>query len=228
MGRLRTLRFRDAFSEFEYNNSMTTYRGEKMTIARARALKAAESRKKKQQEPDPKETLKTEIMDDVMTCCKEARAVRMLKSIRAYARNGEQQWGIFFKRFLTQNRAIKASLYKFCTLYDELDAIETDIRKHVKKDARYALSPVEKYGYRMQDLLETVQKFSESITKSQVSEMPLWKNHEIIKGSADGKRVGLKRIMGQMTSACKKMEKSIRSLAIKKKEAYEEISDNDY
>ena len=226
MGRLRTLRFHDAFSEFEYNNSMTTYRGEKMTIARARALKAAESRKKKQENADKE--VKTAIMDEVMDCCKGARAIRMLKSIRAYARNGEQQWGMFFKRFLTQNRAIKASLYKFCTLYDELDAIEKDIRKHVKKDARYALIQVEKYGYRMQDLLETVQKFSESITKSQVSEMPLWKNHEIIKGSADGKRVGLKRIMGQMTSACKKMEKSIRSLAIKRKEAYEEICDKDY
>ena len=226
MGRLRTLRFHDAFSEFEYNNSMTTYRGEKMTIARARALKAAESRKKKQENADKE--VKTAIMDEVMDCCKDARAIRMLKSIRAYARNGEQQWGIFFKRFLAQNRSIKAQLYKFCTLYDELDAIEKDIKKHLRKDARYALNLVEKYGYRLQDLLETVQKFGDSVSKSQASDMPMWKNHEIIKGSADGKRVGLKRIMGQMVSACKKMEKSIRTLAVKQKSAYEEICDKQY
>ena len=111
---------------------------------------------------------------------------------------------------------------------DELDAIEKDIKKHLRKDARYALNLVEKYGYRLQDLLETVQKFGDSVSKSQASDMPMWKNHEIINGSADGKRVGLKRIMGQMVSACKKMEKSIRTLAVKQKSAYEEICDKNY
>lgn len=221
----KSLRFRDAFSNFEYENSYTTYNGQRVTIAQMRALKAAETRKKNKEQKTGITTVKNEVMDSLMEICRQSRAIRMLKSIRAYARNGEQQWGRQFLRFLRQNRDIKKHLYKFCTLYDEMDRLEVQIKKSLRKDTRGALSLIEKYGYRLQDLLEEVTGFSTAVSKSGCADMPLWKNHEIIKGSADGKRVGISKIMGQMISATKKMETSIRRLAKSHKNAYEEINE---
>ena len=226
MGHSRSLRFRDAFSNFEYENSYTTYKGQRVTIAQMKALKAAETRKKnKEQKTDTITSVRNDVMDSLMEICRQSRAIRMLKSIRAYARNGEQQWGRQFLRFLRQNRDIKKHLYKFCTLYDEMDRLEVQIKKSLRKDARGALSLIEKYGYRLQDLLDEVTGFSTAVSKSGCSDMPLWKNHEIIKGSSDGKRVGISKIMGQMITATKKMETSIRKLAKSHKNAYEEIND---
>ena len=221
----KTFRFRDAFSNFEYDNSYTIYKGQRVTIAQMKSLKAAETRKRnKEENTDTTGTsLRNEVMDSLMEQCRQSRAIRMLKSIRAYARNGEQQWGRQFLKFLHQNREIKKHLYKFCTLYDEMDHLETQIKKSLRKDARGALALIEKYGYRLQDLLEELTSFSTAVSKSGCTEMPLWKNHEIIKGSADGKRIGISKIMTQMLSATKKMETSIRKLAKSHKSAYEEI-----
>lgn len=225
MAHSKSLRFRDAFSNFEYENSYTTYNGQRVTIAQMRALKAAETRKRNKEQKTGITTVKNEVMDSLMEICRQSRAIRMLKSIRAYARNGEQQWGRQFLRFLRQNRDIKKHLYRFCTLYDEMDRLEAQIKKSLRKDARGALSLIEKYGYRLQDLLEEVTGFSTAVSKSGCADMPLWKNHEIIKGSADGKRVGISKIMGQMISSTKKMETSIRRLAKSHKNAYEEINE---
>ena len=105
-----------------------------------------------------------------------------------------------------------------------MDRLEVQIKKSLRKDVCGALSLIEKYGYRLQDMLDEVIEFSTAVSKSGCVDMPLWKNHEIIKGSADGRRVGIHKIMGQMISAKNKIETSIRKLAKSHKNAYEEIN----
>lgn len=215
------LRFKDAFSNFEYDNSMTVYNGEKCTIARARALKAAESRKRAREER--KSSIKNELTSSLYETCRRAKAIRMLKSIRAYARNGETQWGALFIQFLNQHRDIKRSLYRFVGIYDDAEKLLKELKCSLRKDLNTTLNIVEQYGYKMQDMVETVEKFGNAVFKSQAADQPLWKDHEIIKGSDDGKRVGLRKIQSQMTSSMTKMRNGILAIARESQQVYNDL-----
>lgn len=216
------LRFKDAFSNFEYENSMTVYKGEKCTIARARALKAAETRRRaKEEHKSP--GIKHELMQSLYETCRQVKDIRMLKSIRAYARNGETQWGVLFIQFLNQHREIKRSLYKFVGVYDDAEKLLKELKRSLRKDVNETLSVVEQYGYKMQDMVDTVENFSSAVSKSQAIEQPLWKNHEIINGSVDGKRVGLQKIQSQMISSLNKMRKGILMIARESQQIYNDL-----
>jgi hypothetical protein len=222
------IRFRDAFSNFEENNSLTTYKGEVCTVARARALKAAETKRKKQEEKKARSRKKEivlsarEMLEELVETCRSSKSGRMLKSIRAYARNGETQWGQFYVNFLERNRDVKKHLYAFVGIYDELCSLEKEMKRSLKKDVRLTLAIVDKFGYRLQDLIETVEKFGKAVSGSGVSDAPMWKTHEIYTGSTDGKRVGLRRIQQQMASTLKKMKSSVLDMARQSKEVYDD------
>lgn len=216
------LRFKDAFSNFEYENSMTVYKGEKCTIARARALKAAETRRCAK-DRSKTQSVKDELMQSLYEICQKTKNIRMLKSIRAYARNGETQWGALFAQFLNQHRDIKRSLYKFVGIYDDADKLLKELKRSLRKDVNITLNIVEQYGYKMQDMVDAVENFSSAVSKSQAIEQPLWKNHEIINGSVDGKRVGLHKIQSQMISSLNKMRKGILMVARESQQIYNDL-----
>lgn len=216
------LRFKDAFSNFEYENSMTVYKGEKCTIARARALKAAETRRCTK-DRSKTQSVKDELMQSLYEICQKTKNIRMLKSIRAYARNGETQWGALFAQFLNQHRDIKRSLYKFVGIYDDADKLLKELKRSLRKDVNITLNIVEQYGYKMQDMVDAVENFSSAVSKSQAIEQPLWKNHEIINGSVDGKRVGLHKIQSQMISSLNKMRKGILMVARESQQIYNDL-----
>ena len=233
MSKRISYRFKDAMSNFEESLQKTTYKGKECTVAQARAMKSAETRRKKREEEKAAKSDskydRHSVLPSLHQYCKQIRSsARVLKSIRAFHHNGEGQWHSKYKEFLRMFPEIARNLGLYVKQYDEIIKTEENMGKALKKNRsdKSCFAYVDKFGYQMLDLLEMAEKLFKSVSRSGVMDMPGWKDHEIVKGATDGRRVGLKKIQGEILRINNKVKSSLVLLAKQAKESYRDLSEH--
>lgn len=207
-------------SEFEANNQLTLYKGEICTVAQRKARKAAETRKKiKEEFLSETQVIMSSIKD---ICLQIKKSSKMLKSIRAFHRNGESQWHNSYKEFLNTFPDISKNILRFSLKFDETECSKKELSKIFKGD-RYRKRTsdyIDKFGYQMLDLMDILEELSDAISNAKLNSNPCWRTHEIYCGASTGKRVGLKKIQSQFTSTVNNMKKSLIELSRLSTECY--------
>lgn len=124
---------------------------------------------------------------------------KLLDSLKAWQKNGARQWGTIHREIIN-NPHIQPPFATYCRMYNELQPIIKkidEIAKNSKDKDIYGF--IEKLAYKLDDMVEQLDKLSDGITASGVLADNNLKAKEVING--EGKRLGL-RILTQRIWAC--------------------------
>lgn len=185
-------------------NQLISVNGVLMTIKEYKASKATPKKKssKKTQKYNSVSMVKDEISP--MFC-----DLDVLKSLTAYYRHGYKQWGTIASEMMALNK-IRRPLLTSVLKTKEIEEIMGIINDMSKRSEKNVFAYVEKLSWKVDDLRTALNELTDGISSSGV--ISRFGNHEMISGSKDGKRLGLKTLTRRAWKATIKMEKLIREL----------------
>lgn len=158
----------------------------KMTKTTTRATRKAATRKTR--EPHPLEVAINAAYD----------ALNGMQGLCAFARNADRCWGHERTSMVLKKTGILDCICRGRSLLSDLYYRKQEIIKYKRGKSVHQL--VQLFIYKVQELSEQLDAIYNRIVDSRILVSPL-ADHEIIKGSADGKRVGLRQLLNRATEA---------------------------
>ena len=128
------------------------------------------------------------------------RNVRLIKSLSAYYDNAYRQWGRVAKDIINY-APINAPFVAYRNRVREMNKTLQDIEQISAKSEKAVFQYIRKLSYQLDDIRETMDKLFTNIGKSGLIQRH--KDHECING--EGKRLGLRVLMGRSWSAMREM-----------------------
>lgn len=138
------------------------------------------------------------------------RNVKVLKSICAYYRHGYKQWGTIARDIINMPQ-FSSPFLNVVLRTNEVELKINEIETIAKKSDKAVYQYVERLQYILDNLQKHLDDLLYGITKSGVLSSVM-QNHECIKGSADGKRLGLQTLVIRGDKAITELGKIIAKL----------------
>lgn len=128
------------------------------------------------------------VADEVKDLVKE---VKVLKSLVSFKDHSYRMWGTI-ARDLLKLKEIEMPFNQVCMYTRELNGILKEIEKLSKANSTDVFQFVCKLNWKLDDIKKQLTNLIDGISSSHV--MQAFGKHEIIKGSMDGKRLGIKTL----------------------------------
>lgn len=213
----------------EYEAQQTVYNGQVVSLAQAIAMRARDNRKKKEQEQRKQKNRKifqrTDVFPEILLLMEKTYKARTLKSFTAFITNGSVIWSKDYKslseiypKFNTHFTLYRSQYRKITETYKTLEEMLKRNKCH-----RSFIGVAENFGYQMMELLDYLTNLIDFITKNNILSNPCFNTKEIIIGSTDGRRLGLKQILQASTSSISKAKENLIRLQRELITAYNDV-----
>lgn len=120
------------------------------------------------------------------------KGLKYVKSLNTYCRKGYRMWGTIHTEVISID-GIKTPLGLVCAHYSRAKERITQIKAMAKKNDTDVFQFVEFLERELRAINTNIATLSTLVSKSGV--LNQYKNHECVRGSVDGKRLGLKRLV---------------------------------
>jgi len=187
-----------------YNSNETIIvNGITMLAKDYRKMKRAKANEGKKKTTKRKKASDMELMSlDIKAMTKK---VKLIKSLSAYYTNGYRQWGTIAKNII-QLEGIRKPFVFYNIKVKEMVQTLKEIEEISKRSEKAVYQYVEKLSYQLDDIRQYIDELCSNIIKSGVIER--YREHECICGQ--GRRLGLKTLIGRSWSATMELNNLIR------------------
>ena len=206
--------------ELQFREQKTVYRGKIVTVGQAIALRAADAKRRKEKnEPDFKEIIYSDIYQLVRETIKSTKT---LKSFKAFRTNGSKIWRKDYEYLMSICPTLSKALYVYSTQYDKVVAIHDELTEMLRRNKKHRsfISRTEDFTIQMHLLLDFLDKLIDIIQKKNITSIPGLAHKEIISGSLDGKRLGIRQIMSRTNSTVMLVRKNLSRIHEQTMESY--------
>lgn len=186
-----------SFSVSDYLDETVIYLsdGSKVSLREYKAMKRAE---KKAAEAAEKKAAKkkrsvTAMRLLAMQVANINTSFKLSKSYMAYFRHGYKQWGNIW-RTIVRDEHIQPHFEEFVEAHHKATDAAAKIEKIAKKSDKDIYGYIEKLAYAMDDMLTAINKIADGCVEAQLYANPMYKGKEVVYGSKDGKRLGIKQL----------------------------------
>ena len=204
------------FDEMEFRSQTTVYNGRVVTVAQACALRASDRKRKNEKAKKKKNQLYDDsvfpyLRDNIFQTFKSSRT---LKSFKAFRDNGQIRWKSDYESLMNICPLLSKALYEYSIQYNKVADICEQIDDTLKrsKKSRAFMGLAEEFGIHMYLLLDRLNDIIKVIHNKKVTMIPGFKDKEIIIGSPDGKRIGIRQLLSMTTATVVKTKTNLVKL----------------
>lgn len=218
----------------EYEKQETIYNGQVVSLAHAIAMRARDNRKKKEQEQRKQKNKrifqKTEVFPEILLLMEKTYKARTLKSFTAFINNGSVIWAKDYKSLSAIYPKFNTHFILYRAQYRKITETVKTLKDMLKRNKchRSFIGVAETFGYQMMELIDYLTNLIDFITKNNILSNPCFINKEIIIGSTDGRRLGLRQIIQASTSSITKTRENLITLQRELITAYDSVFSHSY
>lgn len=155
----------------------------------------------------PKKKTKKQVSDiqvETMDIDAMVKGVKLLKSLKAWHKNGYRQWGTIHKTIVSFD-GIRQPFAKYNAKFWEIKSVMDEINKVGGRSEKAVYQYMEKLSYLFDDMIDIIQELSKGISRNNICQR--FANEKAI--YEDYKRLGLKELMSRVSHSLIDMQNII-------------------